>query len=217
MARVNTEIDQADKVRRVVVFGGTFDPPHVAHTSLPKLVVDALGADEVCYVPAGRSPFKLDHAQSSPEHRLAMLRLALAGVAHATIDTGEIERGDDGPSYTIDTVRRLNAQATEQTEFRLLIGTDQLFSFAKWREAEALAGLSPLAVLVRPPHDLAQARHWLGHAPAFLRGTTLIEAPALDVSSSAIRAAVRGGEDVSAWVSPAVMGYIREHGLYRGS
>lgn len=216
-AEPNPEPGQpAQTPRCVVVFGGTFDPPHAAHTDLPTLVLEALSADEVCYVPAGRSPFKLDHEQSAPQHRLAMLQRALEGMDHVRIDTGEVLTGDDEPSYTIDTVRRLQDERGTHTKLRLLIGTDQLFSFAKWCEAEALAALAPLAVLVRPPHSVEQTRWWLTeHAPDYLKNTSLIEAPAMDVSSSMIRQAVRNERDISPWVSPAVEQYIRGHGLYR--
>ncbi len=207
---------EAAPPRRVVVFGGTFDPPHRAHTELPALVLDALDADELRYVPAGRSPFKLGHEQSPPHHRLAMLRLALRGIDRTVVDPLEIERGDNQPSFTIDTVRHLRDTLGGETELRLLIGTDQLFSFALWKDAEELAMLAPLAVLVRPPHTREQALDWLGdEAPTYLESTTLIDAPHIDVSSSQLREMIGRDEDITAWVARDVSDYIRRQGLYR--
>ena len=77
--------------RKVVLFGGSFDPPHVAHVMLSTLVMEALGADAVAYIPAGRSPFKIEQPQTAAKHRLAMLRLCTAHLPHAIVLTDEIE------------------------------------------------------------------------------------------------------------------------------
>ena len=202
--------------RSVVIFGGTFDPPHRAHTALPAVVLEGLPADLLLYVPAGRSPFKLEHEQSAPHHRLAMLGIALRDLEHTAIDTGEIDAGDDAPSYTIDTVQRLRKKYGRDTGLRLLLGTDQLLSFALWRDAEQLAKLAPLAVMVRPPQTHRDIRRWLREeAPTYLHEVELIDAPVMDVSSSAIRQAVRNGQEVSRWLDPQVTAYIAQHGLYR--
>ena len=198
-----------------LVFGGTFDPPHRGHTTLPPRVADAIGAERLLLVPAGRSPFKLDHGQSPPEDRLAMTRLAFAGLAGAEVDPTEVEAGDAEPSYTVDTLRRL-ARERPGASFRLLIGTDQLFVFPAWHAARELAALAPPAVMVRPPAGRAQAQRWLaGEAPAWLRrAATLVDVPEVDASSTRIRAQLRRGEDPED-LDPAVLAYARERGLYR--
>ena len=197
-----------------LVFGGTFDPPHAGHTTLPPLVAEALGAVRLVYVPAGRSPFKLEHEQSGPGDRLAMLRLAVAGIPGVEVDATEAEAGDAEPSYTVDTLRRLAAASPEQ-RFALLIGTDQLFVFPQWHEAEALAAIAPPAVMVRPPAGRAAAAAWLAEeAPAWLRASAvLVDVPEMDASSTQIRAAVRRCEE-PAGVAAEVLAYLLEQRLY---
>src|SRR5690606_34942815 len=106
---------------RLIIFGGSFDPPHRGHVELPQLVRAKLHADTVVYVPVGIPPHK-DHALTPAADRLAMLQLALQGVEHARIDTAEIDRAVSGrPTYTVDTLEALKRKLPG-TEMRLLIG-----------------------------------------------------------------------------------------------
>ena len=222
MAATSEKIPTANRqiARPTLIYGGTFDPPHAAHATLPLLVAEALDAAALIYVPAGRSPFKLDHEQSPPHHRRAMLERMLAELRPRTsfdlrLDDGELERGDDQPSYTIDTVRRLQQTLGTDTPLRLLLGTDQFFAFEQWRQAETLADLAPPVVMVRPPHGREQVRAFLrDDAPPYLRDTPCIDIPEIDISSTALRDAIRSGRDVTGWVSPAVLAYAKQHALY---
>ena len=96
---------------RILVFGGTFDPPHIAHASLPELAARQLGCDQIIYVPAAINPLKQDHPPTAKEHRLAMLLLAISNIHNAKISTIELDR--KGPSYTIDTLRVLHQQHSD--------------------------------------------------------------------------------------------------------
>lgn len=206
------------RCRRLLIFGGSFDPPHVAHVELPRCVAEAIGADVVVYIPAGRAPHKLDQQQTDPRHRLAMLKLAIADEPHAVVLSDEIERAADGrPSYTVDTLetlrRRLDAAGSADTssggaEMRLLIGTDQVAIFESWREWERVMELAEPVVMMRPPHtaeDLPPA--WRDR---------VVAVPETPVSSTAVRARVAAGRSLEGWVHPDVAAYIAEHGLYRG-
>lgn len=203
-----------------LIYGGTFDPPHAAHAALPVMVAEAIGANRLIYVPAGRSPFKMDHEQSAPRHRLAMLERMLEAIRPTTpvelsIDDGEITAGDETPSFTVDTVRRLHRTLGSAVPLRLLLGTDQFFSFDKWREAEALAALAPPVVMARPPHGREQVEVFLDDdAPAYLHAAMCVDIPAMDLSSTALRQAIREGLDVTGAVTPSVLDYARQHGLY---
>ncbi|BAM03878.1 nicotinate (nicotinamide) nucleotide adenylyltransferase [Phycisphaera mikurensis] len=210
----NPAVRGQDRRPLTLVFGGTFDPPHRGHTTLPPRVAAALGATRLLYVPAGRSPFKLDHEQSPPADRLAMLRLAVRGLEAVEVDATEAEAGDDRPSYTVQTLRRLAAERPDE-RFALLIGTDQLFVFPQWHAAEALAALAPPAVMVRPPAGRAAAAAWLDHeAPRWLRdAATLVDVPEVDASSTAIRAALRRGERPPS-LAAEVAEYARRRNLY---
>ena len=202
-----TEPDLA-RFRRLLIFGGSFDPPHVAHAELPLLVAAQIGADVVVYVPAGKAPHKLDKVQTDPQHRLAMLRRAVSELPHAVVVTDEIDRVADGrPSYTVDTLEQLAPRLHPEAEMRLLIGTDQVDIFDSWHRAERVIELAEPVVMMRPPttaDDLPEA--WRSR---------VVAVPTTEVSSTAVRARVAAGESLDGWVAPEVAAYIAECGLYQ--
>lgn len=193
--------------RRLLIFGGSFDPPHVAHAELPLLVAAQIGADVVVYVPAGKAPHKLDKVQTDPAHRLAMLRLAVADLPHAVVVSDEVERvGDGRPSYTVDTLEKLAERIAPDAQMRLLIGTDQVEIFDSWYRAERVVELAEPVVMMRPPttaDDLPEA--WRSR---------VVAVPTTEVSSTTIRQRVASGESLDGWVHPDVADYIRQHRLY---
>jgi nicotinate-nucleotide adenylyltransferase len=199
-----------------LLFGGSFDPPHRAHVALPRRVAEAVGAQVVAYLPAGRAPHKLDQEQTAPHHRLAMLRLALADEPGTLILTDEIDRGPDEPSYTVDTLERLHKSLGEGTRLRLLFGGDQLRIFDQWREPERIVELAEPVVMVRPPDTAASLLAALPDDAARAAWTSrLIEVPRMQVSSTRVRERVAGGQPIDGLVAPPVARYIAEHGLYR--
>lgn len=199
-----------------LLFGGSFDPPHLAHARLPRLVAEQVGAHVVAYLPAGRAPHKLDQVQTEPHHRLAMLRLALADVQGSLVLTDEIDRGPDAPSYTVDTLERLRGQLGPGTKLRLLFGGDQLLIFDQWREPERIVELAEPVVMVRPPDTAASLLAALPDDAARAQwAPRLVEVPRMDISSTAVRGRVARGESIDGLVAPGVAGYIAEHGLYR--
>lgn len=202
--------------KRILLFGGSFDPPHHAHVILPQQVAKKIGADLIVYIPAGRAPHKLEIQQTAAEHRLAMLRLALEGEPNDTIYTGEIDRGEDEPSYTVDTLRRLREQTRVGVVFRLLIGADQLQIFDEWREHEAIIELAEPAVMVRPPETRDTL---LGALPADHRDAwakRFVDVDAMDLSSTLIRQRIKTGLPIDGMVKPAVADYIYKNKLYTG-
>ena len=206
------------RCQRLIVFGGTFDPPHVAHVRLPLEVMRAIHADAVAYVPAARQPLKAGHGVSAPEHRLAMLRLALAEAPYAAILTDELERGSDKPSYTVDTLEALRDRLGPTVEMRLLIGADQLRLFHKWRAVERVIELAEPAVMVRPPDTRDTLLDALPNG--FDRSAwaaRLVEVPPMDVSATQIRERVGAGKPIDDMVCPAVAAYIAKHRLYLAS
>jgi len=202
---------------RTLVFGGTFDPPHTAHTTLPPLVAARLGCARIIYIPAAANPLKTDLDVTAAEHRLAMLRLAVADVPGAQVSTIELDR--PGPSYMIDTLRSLRSRVGDKTDLVLLIGSDQAMSFHDWKDWARIIELATPAVMVRPPLDMAAFRRqlaeryepdeverWLGYAVAV---------PQLDVDATSVRRRLASGGDVRGLLQPNVLAYIREHNLYR--
>lgn len=199
---------------RIVVFGGTFDPPHRAHVDLPLAAAERLDADGVLYVPAGAPPHKTGQVITPGHHRLAMLKLAVGGHRRAAICEYELDH--DGPSYTWQTLEHLRQVLGESVEMRLLIGADMALIFDAWKRPDVIERIAEPAVMVRPPDGrdellakLADPARW---------ASRLVELPQLDVSSSDIRAALSGGRiDCSAvqrMLHPAVADYIKDRGLY---
>jgi len=203
-----------DSCRSLVIFGGSFDPPHVAHVTLPKQVMHELGADLVAYVPAANPPLKARDVTAA-SHRLAMLRLALAGHDHAVVFTEEIDRAEAGqPSFTVDTLEQLHRRLGS-VRMRLLIGCDQVLQFEQWKQRRRICELAEPVVMIRPPWTERKLLDALGSARARAewadRLTAVVE---IDVSSTEIRRRIAGGLPVSHLVAPDVERYIQAHGLY---
>lgn len=225
-------------VRTLVVFGGSFDPPHVMHALAPLLATKALFDDEgwLLYVPAARSPHK-QHVIASDDHRLAMLRLALDIPGQRSIWTDELDRAEwdrahgrePAPSYTIDTLRRLRAIVPSRVTLRLIVGTDQVGAFHRWKEPREIIGLAEPLVMLRPsvrsPLDLwtqLDDRFWsrAERAAWLTRFAPSAEAP---MSSTDLRAAIPNAPaSLRAWfkrddlarVTQGVARHIIRHNLY---
>ena len=193
-------------MKRIALFGGSFDPVHRAHLALAGVALSQLELDELRWVPAGRQWQK--HRDLTPGlHRAAMLRLAIAGEPRFTLEDSELRRS--GASYTYDTVRELQAAEPDATWF-LIIGQDQyagLHTWVRWRD---LLQRVTLAVANRPgvvPDANPQVQA-LPHRAVPL--------PMMDISSTDIRRRVAQGLDVDDLVPAPVARYIAQHALYRG-
>jgi nicotinate-nucleotide adenylyltransferase len=193
--------------RRIGLFGGSFDPPHLAHRALGALALAHARLDELRWLPAGQPWQKAARVLAPREHRVAMLHLLLAGEPRFVLDERELDRA--GPTYTIDTVREF-AVEHPGAELLLVIGQDQYGRFDTWREWRELLQRVTLAVAGRDgaapaaPPALATLPHRVVALPL----------PAMPVSSTAARAAAAQGIRVDALVGPAVAGYIENHRLY---
>jgi nicotinate-nucleotide adenylyltransferase len=183
------------------LFGGTFDPPHLAHVALARIALEQLGLDRVLWVPAGRPWQK--QGESPAEHRRAMVALLIAGESRFALDASEIER--DGPSYTIDTVREHAGEA-----LFIIIGQDQLARLDTWHEWQDLCRSVTLAVAARADQVVQPNDSVRQIQPRIAR----LDLPPMNHSSTFIRAMVARGEDPSPLVGTAVAGYIAQHRLY---
>jgi nicotinate-nucleotide adenylyltransferase len=184
-------------VAAIGILGGTFDPVHNAHLAMARAAQQALGLRRVLFVPTGNPRYR-QPALAPGKHRLAMLRLALAGDANFEIDARELGPGASG--YTVDTLRALHAEGLH--DLYLLIGADQYAKLASWHQPEEIAELAKIAVFPRPGVKLGAA-------------VNLIPMPLLPISSSDVRARAAAGEDLSSLVPRDVANYIARHGLYR--
>jgi nicotinate-nucleotide adenylyltransferase len=208
----------------VGIFGGTFDPIHLAHLRMARAFRDELDLAELRLVPAGRPYHRQQPEHASVCDRLAMVHLAIAGERGMRVDAREARR--DGPSYTYDTLAEIRAEIGPQRPLWFLIGGDALAQLDRWHNWRALFDLANLAVALRPGFDgerlpAAIRAEWRARqvpdfpnqsASGTIRPLTL---PPVELSATAIRERLARRQDISGQVARPVLSYIEEHGLYR--
>lgn len=214
------------------IFGGTFDPLHVAHLRLGLEAREALDLAEVCLIPAGSPPLRAA-PRCAASHRLAMVERAIATLPGFSVDPGEVQAAADSaaPSYTVATLERQRRRHGPQRPLVLLLGADAFARLESWHRWRELFGLAHIAVATRPGHELTvgagetaldaefKARQGgapdLGAAPAGRIVPFAITA--LEISASAIRERLGRGLSVRYLVPDAVLDYIESHQIYRTS
>jgi nicotinate-nucleotide adenylyltransferase len=195
---------------RVGVFGGAFDPPHVAHVALAQAAVEQLQLDGLLIFPTGQAWHKTQ-TLSAPEHRLAMARIAFADVPRTVIDERELRR--PGPTYTIDTLRELKTEQPDAQLF-LVMGEDQSSSLTKWRDWEAILKLAVICVAARPTAMGQDGGQPLQTLPPQAQSRQL-RLPSMPGSATQVRAQVAAGVGIAHLVPPGVARYIEQHNLYQ--
>lgn len=195
-------------MKRIGLFGGSFDPVHNAHVALAREALEGFKLHEVRWIPAGQ-PWQKARRLAPAPHREAMVRLAIQGEPGFVLDTTEIKRR--GPSYTLDTVRELQARAehADVDEWLLIIGQDQYAALHTWRDWRELLTRVTLAVANRPGL-LPSVNAEVLRTP---HRTVALEM--MDVSSTQVRECVARGQGVEQLVPAEVARYIEEHGLYQ--
>lgn len=192
-----------EEPRKIGLFGGTFDPVHHGHVFLAALARDALGLDEVRFIPCHQSPHKGGSLPTPGADRLEMLRLATAELPWAVVDDRELSRG--GASFSYQTAGGIAAEH-EGARLFWLLGGDQWRALPRWRRPEELSGLVEFIVLARGD-DAPDARP--GYRMHIVDG-------AHPASATAIREAVKSGTATPPWLHPDVAAWIARRGLYRG-
>lgn len=185
--------------------GGTFDPVHHGHLVAASEVASKFGLDEVVFVPTGQPWQKTERTISPPEHRYLMTVIATASNPRFTVSRVDIDR--PGPTYTIDTLRDLKAER-DSSELFFITGADALEQILSWKDSTELFELAHFIGVTRPGHDL----HDTG-LPA--DRVSLIEIPALAISSTDCRMRVAAGEPIWYLVPDGIVQYIAKHELYR--
>ena len=187
---------------KLVIFGGTFDPPHTGHILTAEYVKDRLEYDKVLFIPSFIPPHKENKSSSYPLLRLEMLSLAVRGLEWAEISDCEIKR--EGFSYSIDTVRFVREQRVLSGKPGLIIGDDLLKGFSGWKLPEELASEADLIIVRREPEgEINFPYHHI-----------YLDNPRIHISSSEIRFAVKNGLPYEDWLDPEVGRYIKENKLY---
>jgi nicotinate-nucleotide adenylyltransferase len=192
-------------VKRVGLFGGSFDPVHQAHLALAREALDQLALDEVRWIPVGLPWQKARELAPAPD-REAMVRLAIADEPRFVLDRIELRRR--GPSFTLDTVRELHA-ANPGTDWFLILGQDQYATLHTWRDWRELLGLVTMVVANRPGASVAPNPQVAG----FRHQAVVL--PMMDISSTEVRRRAAAGEPIDDLVPEAVASYIDRRHLYR--
>lgn len=197
---------------KIGVLGGTFNPIHVAHVAIAEAYADRLALDKVIFVPTYIPPHKKAKGIANAEDRLAMCRMAINGHERFVVCDYEIQQA--GKSYTYKTLRYLRGQYPEAT-FYLLMGADMFLTVQDWRRSEELFKMAVLCAAQRAQGEMtvldAHKRNLEVHGAT----CELIDMEPMPISSTFVREGLKAGQDVSEWLHPAVLRYIRDHRLYR--
>ncbi|HEY2042677.1 MAG TPA: nicotinate-nucleotide adenylyltransferase [Jatrophihabitans sp.] len=191
--------------QRVGIMGGTFDPIHHGHLVAASEVADLFELDEVVFVPTGQPWQKAEREVSTAEHRYLMAVVATASNPRFWVSRVDIDR--PGPTFTVDTVRDI-AAIRPDAELFFITGADALQAILSWKDAEELFAMCHFVGVTRPGYYLSG-----DHLPS--ESVTLLDVPAMAISSSAVRERVRAERPVWYLVPDGVVQYIAKLGLYR--
>ncbi len=186
--------------------GGTFDPIHHGHLVAGSEVASLFSLDEVVFVPTGEPWQKGDKRVSPAEDRYLMTVIATASNPRFHVSRADIERG--GPTYTIETLRDMRAEYGADTELFFITGADALEAILSWKQSEELFSLAHFIGVTRPGYTLSDS-----HLPR--DAVTLVEIPAMAISSSACRERVEQGRPIWYLVPDGIVQYIEKRQLYR--
>jgi nicotinate-nucleotide adenylyltransferase len=195
--------------RRIGVMGGTFDPIHLGHLVAAEEARWQFGLDRVVFVPAGR-PWQKPVGVTPPEDRYQMAVLATASNPAFTVSRLEIDH--PGPTYTVDTLRRLRTEQADGTRLYFIIGADAILQLLTWKEPDQVLAQAEFIAATRPGFDLDRL---VSQVPGAADRIHRMEIPALAISASDIRARVARGAPIHYLVPDGVARYIHKHALYR--
>jgi nicotinate-nucleotide adenylyltransferase len=195
--------------RRIGIMGGTFDPIHHGHLVAGEEARWQFRLDQVLFIPTGR-PWQKPVGVSPAEDRYLMTVIATA--SNPAFAVSRLEVDNPGPSYTVDTLRRLRSELPEGTSLLFIGGADLLQQLLTWKEPEQVLALAELIAATRPDFDVDDV---VQKVPAAAGRVHRMEIPALAISSSDIRARVARGEPIEYLVPEGVARYIQKRALYR--
>jgi nicotinate-nucleotide adenylyltransferase len=198
-------------VARIGLLGGTFNPPHLGHLVCAQEAWAQLGLDQVLLVPVHSPPHKAIEGDPGVEHRVELCRLAVGD--DDRLGVSRVEADSPGPSFTVDTLRRLNDSSPED-QLTFIVGGDMAHALPEWREPEAVLALAELGVAERAEHRRDAILERLANIPGALERVRFFDMPRIDVSSTLIRRRVAAGEPVRYLVPDAVASYIERERLY---
>jgi nicotinate-nucleotide adenylyltransferase len=190
--------------------GGTFDPIHHGHLVTAEEALWQFDLDEVIFVPTGQPWMKADREVTPAEHRYLMTVIATASNPRFSVSRIEVER--QGPTYAVDTLQELRRMAEEELELYFITGADAMLEILHWKDPERVLSEAHFIAATRPGYDIARFER---EAPTSDPRVTVMDVPALAISSTDIRRRVEVGEPIRYLVPEGVQTYIDKAGLYR--
>jgi nicotinate-nucleotide adenylyltransferase len=204
--------DGPNKMNKIGVLGGSFDPVHLGHLSLAKDALIQVSLDQVIFMPVYRQPFKLNASLASDKDRLAMLQEATCDSPGFSVSDWEIKK--KGVSYTYLTLRALKEQYVG-SKIYFITGTDTFLKINIWKNATELLEENNFIIGHRPGYREQELLDWVDEIKQqFDAEIHIINNTRLDISATEIRSIVSGGGTISNLVPPGVERYIKKHGLY---
>ena len=221
-------------MKRIALYGGTFDPVHIGHVAVAQALSKLFALDEVLFIPAARAPHKRISPVTPALHRYAMLALATQNEPHLRVSTVELDAPEK--PYTFETLARMREILGSEAQLFFVMGADSWMEITTWREWERVLTLTDQLVVTRPGYELSTnhvtpaIRERIvdvrGAAREAVEGKLeeeggariyLTDAANVEAAATRIRAVVRGGawDELGALVAPPVAEYIRKYGLYR--
>jgi nicotinate-nucleotide adenylyltransferase len=199
-------------VKRLGVFGGTFDPIHHGHLFIAQEAADRLDIDRVLFVPTGPAHHLRRVAPgASPHDRAAMVQLAIEDNPTFALSTVEVDRSD--PSFTVDTLRTISARWPEH-QLYFICGMDSLDELPGWHDPTGILQLAELVAVERGGRSDVDLRAIEAAVPAARGRVSTLASPGLEISASDVRERLATGRSVRYLVPDPVIGYIASHGLY---
>lgn len=202
-----------DKVKRIAIMGGTFDPIHYGHLSAAEAVWEKYHLDRVIFVPSGTPPHKINIEVTSAEHRFKMVQMAVSSNPHFRASRIEIDR--KGYTYTIDTIREIKAVFGDKLDIYFITGADALLEIMTWKKADELLKECSYIAVTRPGYIKKDLFDWIDILKKnYGADISAMDVPAFAISSTDIRNRIRDGRSIKYLVPQSVEEYIMKNNLY---
>lgn len=200
-------------MENILLFGGTFNPPHLGHIELTDRVSKELGINKVVLIPLGTPPHKVGFNIADAKHRLKMLELSIEGKDNFEISKIEIER--KGYTYTVDTLKEFDKMYNKKYNIYYLVGADTLEKLNTWKNCEEVFKLCKFVVVLREGYTISKAQKIADLLKKdYGADIIILDVGNIDVSSTRIREMIRKGEDIHKFVPNKVIKYIVDNNLY---
>ena len=199
-------------MKKIGLFGGTFNPIHLGHMKIAKTFYEKLHLDEMIVMPAKVPVHKESKGLAPAADRLEMCRIAIKDIPHFSVS--DFELNSDKPSYTVYTLREFEKH-NKDAKFYLIIGSDMLFTLDEWFLYEEILQRAVVCAAARLEGDRRQLERYKSYYEEKGGQVEIVDMPPLAISSMEIRGMIARGEDAGAYLDPRVLDYIRQRGLYQ--